>query len=165
MKRQVLAVTCGLALLVGASSPLMAQAKTLSTVAAYRTPVSVLKAYLGLMNSGKLPGAYKMYADIAQHISFQSWKALGNPYSKTKPTLRQAHVVQKDGLATIYSVIHEQRPIAHMKPDQIILFSFIKQKGNWKMVFNDDNFGKQKYKVFQQLDQEQQRYALTQIKK
>lgn len=165
MKRQVLAVTCGLALLVGASSPLMAQAKSLHSVAAYKTPVSALKAYLGLMNLGKLSDAYKMYADIKQHVSFQSWKALGNPYAKTSPTLSQAHVIQKDGLASIYSVIHEQHPVAHMKKDQIILFSLIEEKGNWKMVFNDNSFGKQKYKVFQQLDQEQQQYALTQIKK
>lgn len=165
MRRQVLAAACGLALLVGGSLPTIAQAKTHSDSIFYHSPVAALKGYLSLMNSGDMARAYSIYADIHRHILLNSWRSQGDLFKGTHPVLTQAHVTQKDGIATVYSVISEQHPMPHTKMEQIYLFSLIEQRGNWKLAYSNSSFGIQKYKVFEQLDREQQQYALKQLRK
>ncbi len=134
-------------------TPLTADSKSIA---------ATLAAYLDAFNQGDLAKAYAMFADIKQHMSFTKWKDQGDPQKGWRPVLTRVHVVEKGNVADAYITASIWPPNQGNRSNFVFVYPMTKLGGTWKLVYNEEDFGRQKFLIFQQFNREIEAYASKQ---
>ena len=120
---------------------------------------ATLAVYLDAFNQGNLAGAYAMFADIKQHISFAKWKKQGDAQKGWRPFLTSVHVVEKDNVAEAFVAVSIWPSNQSGRSNFIFVFPMAKLKGTWKLVYDEKDFGHQKVLLFSQFNREIDAYT------
>ena len=134
-------------------TPLTADSKSIA---------ATLTTYLDAFNQGDLAKAYAMFADIKQHMSFTKWKDQGDPQKGWRPVLTRVHVVEKGNVADAYITASIWPPNQGSRSNFVFVYPMTKLGGTWKLVYNEEDFGRQKFLIFQQFNREIEAYASKQ---
>ena len=160
MNRFILLLTLGMVCITGSSTNVLAHTKPPQIIPKTITNQSIartLQSYLNAFNVDNLGKAYSMFADIKQHQTLKQFKAQGDPQKGWRPILTSVYVIEKENIAEAYAKMsimnHTQ------KPNFLFVYPLIKQNGTWKMVFDESDFGHQKFLLFKQINKEMNTYA------
>jgi hypothetical protein len=162
MKRLFASMLMGLALVMGTTTCVFAQAQSPQITPNTPTGRSIamtLQVYLNAFNVGDLPKAYSMFADIKQNTSLKQFEAQGDPQKGWNPVLTRVHVIEEQNIAQVYIAATIHPPKQSGSHNIIFVYPMVKPNGTWKLVSDESDFGHQKYLIFQKLGKEIEAYA------